>query len=88
MVEKPVAINADEYKDMIDVAKSHDKHLQDGTMFVHNSRFKSYLKAIRSKDFGGVDRVHSDFSFRGNADFFSNDIRCSAVSYRKMLTWK
>ena len=81
LVEKPVATSALEYQELIDTAKTCGKYLQDGTMFVHNPRFGHFLDTIGDEDkFGTVDRINSDFSFRGDEHFFKNDIRCKAVS--------
>jgi predicted dehydrogenase len=80
LVEKPVAISAADYEEMIQVAKDHNKYIMDGTMFVHNSRtqcFTDYIAQHRD-DFGSpVTRISVNFTFRGDQDFLENDIRTS-----------
>ena len=81
LLEKPVATNATEFQEMIVTAKQCNKYLQDGTMFVHHPRFQHFLDTIGDVDkFGSVERINSDFSFKGDDHFFQHDIRCKLVS--------
>lgn len=48
----------------------------DGTMFIHNNRTQLFLEYIANSDvFGNVIRIDSEFTFRGDEEFFANDIR-------------
>lgn len=76
LCEKPVSISASEYEDLLAVAKEAGRYLMDGTMFVHNSRTGNMLDYVsREAEFGKVTRINSEFTFRGDEDFFANDIR-------------
>ena len=78
LCEKPVASSASEYKKMIDLAKAQGKYIMDGAMFVHNIRTHHLLDFISHKDvFGDVTRIGASFTFLGDDDFLSNNIRCS-----------
>lgn len=76
LVEKPVAASAGHYETMIAAAKLNKRYLMDGTMFVHNSRTKHMLEHIAQIErFGRVTRINSEFTFRGDEDFLSKNIR-------------
>jgi predicted dehydrogenase len=76
LCEKPVSIAASDYEELLAVAKEAGRYIMDGTMFVHNSRTVHLLEYIsREAAFGKVMRINSEFTFRGDEDFFDNDIR-------------
>jgi predicted dehydrogenase len=76
LCEKPVSIAASDYEELLAVAKEAGRYIMDGTMFVHNSRTGHLLEYIsREAAFGKVMRINSEFTFRGDEDFFDNDIR-------------
>lgn len=70
LLEKPVAVSAQSYREMLSIASQEGKFLMDGTMFVHANRTKQFVKAIPNPN-----RVHFNFTFEGDEDFFENDIR-------------
>ena len=70
LLEKPVAVSAQSYREMLSIASQEGKFLMDGTMFVHANRTKEFVKAIPN-----ANRVNFNFTFRGDEDFFKNDIR-------------
>lgn len=79
LVEKPVSINVEDYEEMLAVAKSVGKYLQDGTMFEHNPRMDHFLERVgEDPSFGPLTRIISEFTFLGDKDFLQNDIRCKS----------
>ena len=70
LLEKPVAVSAQAYRDMLAVASKEGKFLMDGTMFVHAPRTRRIVKSIPNPN-----RIHMNFTFDGGADFLQNDIR-------------
>jgi predicted dehydrogenase len=76
VVEKPVALNVEDYEEMLQVAFETGKFLMDGTMYVHHNRTFDIVACSRDEDrVGRVDRIETSFSFLGDDDFFQNDIR-------------
>lgn len=76
LVEKPVSVAFEDYKEMAAAAKANNRVLLDGTMFAHNPRMEVFAKHVSDESsFGTYDRITSDFCFCGDADFFKNDIR-------------
>lgn len=75
LVEKPVATSHAEYEEMSNLAKEKKKFLMDGTMFVHNPRTKQVTDFLSSNKANLVTRIQSDFTFLGDDDFFTNNIR-------------
>eukprot|EP00970_Alexandrium_tamarense_P012682 scaffold3053_cov204-Alexandrium_tamarense.AAC.10 len=70
LLEKPVAPSAEIYRQMLTTASENGKFLLDGTMFVHHPRTKSFITSIPNPN-----RVHFNFTFAGDDNFFKNDIR-------------
>jgi len=70
LLEKPVAVSAQSYRDMLSIASKEGKFLMDGTMFVHAARTKQIVNAIPNPN-----RVHFNFTFEGDEDFFKNNVR-------------
>lgn len=76
LCEKPVSTSAADYKELLTIAKQVGRYVMDGTMFIHNNRTQHFLEYIaNSDDFGNVIRIDSEFTFRGDEEFFANDIR-------------
>jgi predicted dehydrogenase len=76
LLEKPVALSAADFTDMLSEAYRNNKFIMDGTMFPHHNRTSDVLQAVLNQDvFGTLNRIQSSFSFLGNDDFFANDIR-------------
>jgi len=74
LVEKPVALSADDYLVWMELALSKGLILMDGTMFPHHSRTQQVVQWSQ-KDLGTVNRIESSFSFLGDNDFFESNIR-------------
>lgn len=78
LCEKPVAKSAEEYLEMLAVAKENNRYIMDGTMFVHNNRTSLMLDHIAQRDvFGNVTRINAEFTFKGDDNFHANNIRIS-----------
>jgi predicted dehydrogenase len=77
LCEKPVAVHTQELIEMLEYTKSKNVAFLDGLMFQHHPRLGKMLSSISSGACGvsGVRHVNSAFAFRGNSDFFKNNIR-------------
>jgi len=76
LCEKPVAITAVEYQEMLTIAKENNRYIMDGTMFVHNNRTHLMLEDISQNDvLGAVTRINSEFTFTGDDNFHKKNIR-------------
>ena len=88
LVEKPVALSHKEYEEMSNLAIEKEKFLMDGTMFVHNPRTKEVVDFLsirpngnnddgtnQNNEMNSVTRIQSNFTFLGDDDFFTNNIR-------------
>ncbi|XP_027923421.1 uncharacterized oxidoreductase At4g09670-like [Vigna unguiculata] len=76
LLEKPVALNVAEFDEIIAACESNGVQLMDGTMWMHHPRtstMKEFLSDVNR--FGQLRSIHSNFTFRANADFLENDIR-------------
>lgn len=81
LLEKPVALSAQQFERMLDECREAGVRLMDGTMFVHHPRHHALLQLLASDDapIGGYPtRITSNFSFRGDENFFKSNIRTSA----------
>jgi predicted dehydrogenase len=80
LLEKPVALKAEDFCEMMQVAFRCGKLLLDGTMFVHTRRTDLLLQhCTDSEKVGDITRIEGAFSFNGkeaNPNFFTNNIRC------------
>ena len=74
VVEKPVALNVAELKQMLDVCAGAGVFLVDGTMFHFHPRLPHFL--LETERLGGVRSVSAAFSFCGDETFFRDNIRC------------
>lgn len=77
LCEKPVALNSTDLDSMLSACSSNDVVFMDGVMFMHHERLAKVMRHIQSPHFGRVRRIQGSFSFRGDASFFANNIRCS-----------
>lgn len=78
IIEKPVALNAQQLKEMIDIVNKENVILMDGVMFMHNRRLVNIMNLFKSHPLslnGNIRRINSTFSFQGDADFQSQNIR-------------
>jgi len=82
LVEKPAASSVAELEAMVAACRAAGVAFLDGTMFHFHPRQDAMEAAARDAAFGPVARVATAFSFRGDADFFANNIRTSAALER------
>ena len=74
LLEKPVALNKEEFQLMMQTAQTHSKYLLDGTMFVHNTRTPKFLNS--TYDIGTqIKEIKSEFTFLGFESFWKYNIR-------------
>lgn len=75
MCEKPIAPTVKEAQSMIEACKANNVVFMDGVMFMHNPRLNALRSVMDRPEFGKTMRVVSDFSFNGDEDFMSKNIR-------------
>ena len=79
VIEKPAALNATDYDEMLAAAQENKKFLLDGTMFPHHQRTREILDCVASttsNSIGNVDRIEADFTFLASESFLDgSDIR-------------
>ncbi len=74
--EKPVAISMADMDEISHAVRASGKQFMDGVMFAHSARLSSIEKSIHSDEsVGNVRRVVSHFSFKGDDDFATSNIR-------------
>ncbi|MCH7990360.1 MAG: Gfo/Idh/MocA family oxidoreductase [Planctomycetes bacterium] len=66
LCEKPLAMNADEARDMAAACRENNVQLMDGVMWVHHPRAVDMLKQIQDGTLGKLRRVTSAFTFNGD----------------------
>ena len=80
LLEKPVALSADNFTDMMKTAQTSGKILMDGTMFVHTDRTRQLSEYCQNeKKVGTIQRIEGSFSFNGIEDdpnFIETNVRC------------
>lgn len=69
VLEKPAALTAADYQEMLKVAFENNKFLLDGTMFPHHVRTQSILQ--QNNSVGSVNRIQCSFTFLADEDFLS-----------------
>lgn len=78
LVEKPIGRNAAEARRMIDACRASGVQFMDGVMFMHSQRLAQLRSVLDDgQSIGPIQRITSQFSFKGDEPFFANDIRCS-----------
>ena len=83
LVEKPAAASVAELEEMVSACRAARVVFLDGTMFHHHLRSAVMEKVFRdSAVFGQIGRVSSGFSFCGDNDFLTNNIRTSRALER------
>ncbi|OVA08099.1 Oxidoreductase [Macleaya cordata] len=76
LLEKPVALNVQEFDRIIEACESNGVQFMDGTMWMHHPRTAKMREFLSdSERFGQLKSVHSIFTYAGNPDFLKNDIR-------------
>lgn len=76
LMEKPMAMNLADAKEIVAVCRRHDRHLMDGSMFVHSQRMLPLKDTLLDgKSVGRIRRINTQFTFMGDESFFAQDIR-------------
>ncbi|XP_047983123.1 uncharacterized oxidoreductase At4g09670 [Salvia hispanica] len=76
LLEKPVALDAKEFDQIVAACESCGVQFMDGTMWMHHPRtakMKDFL--CDGSRFGDLKTVHCCFTFAAEKDFLENDIR-------------
>lgn len=80
LVEKPVALNLEDAREMIDACNQASVQFMDGVMFDHSQRLQMILKDLQSGDkIGKLRRISTHFSFSGDRTFQQSNIRTDSV---------
>ena len=78
LVEKPFAMNLADGKEIVAACRQHERHIMDGTMFVHSQRMLPLKETLLDgQSLGKVRRITSQFTFMGDEAFFQQDIRAT-----------
>lgn len=79
LLEKPVALNVQDWLEMAKEARRRNLHIQDGTMMLHHPRthkFSRDMKAIMMRSTSSVPfELRCNFSYKADKAFFKNNIR-------------
>jgi predicted dehydrogenase len=67
VIEKPVAMRAADYNEILNAARIHHKFLLDGTMFPHHPRTSKIIDSLC--ELGQVDRIEANFTFLADQEF-------------------
>ena len=79
VLEKPVALSASEFQEMLNVAYAQRKMILDGTMFPHHPRTSKILKATADQEnLGLINRIECSFTFLADDAFEDSNIRARA----------
>ena len=74
--EKPCGTSDANLAEMIETCRKNKVQFMDGVMFMHNPRLDRIRQALDDgKSVGGIKRISSMFSFLGNGNFFTDNIR-------------
>ncbi|MEM6469973.1 MAG: Gfo/Idh/MocA family oxidoreductase [Planctomycetota bacterium] len=82
LVEKPVASDASDVEEMIAACESNDVLLMDGVMFDHSQRISAICDQVNAGELGKLRRIQTHFSFCGDTEFQSSNIRTDPVLER------
>ncbi len=75
LIEKPVAVTADDAQEMLNACNRAGVQLMDGVMFDHSQRIQAVSDHVASGQLGTLRRVQTHFSFSGDAEFQADNIR-------------
>lgn len=76
LCEKPVAVHADDAREMVDACAAAGVQFMDGVMFDHSARLAGVRNSLEdSSRFGRLRRINTHFSFCGGEDFEQSNIR-------------
>lgn len=75
LIEKPTAVSSVDLLEIITVCKENNVQFMDGTHFSHHDRLDKIKTFLNSGEIGQIVRINSCFSFYGDEDFLSSNIR-------------
>lgn len=78
LIEKPVAIHAKEFVQMLQACYENQIFIMDGTMFMHHPRTHLLKQALFHPSNGPLHRVQTCLTFPADENFFKNNIRTKA----------
>jgi xylose dehydrogenase (NAD/NADP) len=73
LCEKPLALNAQEAHEMVDICKEAGVHLAEAFMYRHHPRISRVKEIVDSGEIGEIRGIHGVFTFNGAAN--KGDIR-------------
>lgn len=79
LLEKPCALSLGELATMAAACAEAGVVLCDGVMFMHHPRLEKMLAVAAGGELGALRRLHSSFSFAGDAAFLKENIRVQAA---------
>lgn len=76
LCEKPVAVHADDAREMLEACSAANVQFMDGVMFDHSARLAGVRNSLTDDaGFGQLRRISTHFSFCGGKDFEQSNIR-------------
>ncbi|MCC9602488.1 Gfo/Idh/MocA family oxidoreductase [Stieleria sp. JC731] len=75
LIEKPIADTAEDAQEMLAACRENNVQLMDGVMFDHSQRIKQVRDAVKNGELGSIRRIQAHFSFTGDKEFQSGNIR-------------
>lgn len=78
LVEKPVAVTAEDAREMREACRANGVLLMDGVMFDHSQRVIAIADQVSSGQLGPIRRIQTHFSFASDEEFRSGNIRTDA----------
>ncbi|GAB5402989.1 MAG: Gfo/Idh/MocA family oxidoreductase [Aureliella sp.] len=73
--EKPAALNAQQVSEMLKACEKNNVQYMDGVMFMHSQRLPMVRSLLDDGAVGRLRRMSSQFSFAGDKEFQSSNIR-------------
>jgi len=65
-------------REIVQACRERNVHILDGTMFVHSQRMVPLKERLTDGiSVGKIKRITSQFTFKGDESFFSQDIRAT-----------
>jgi len=78
--EKPCAPTLEDLETMTTACRRRGVQFMDGVMFVHGTRFHRLLEILEDgQSIGEIRRIASQFSFRGDREFFTDNMRVDSL---------
>jgi predicted dehydrogenase len=78
LCEKPCGSNAGEVREMLDACRRNGVQFMDAVMFMHSDRMTRLREVLEDgSSIGRLKRIATQFTFRGDDEFFKQNIRTS-----------